>query len=162
MPSSPTILCIDDNAAGLFIRKLLLEAKGFQILTAPDGRTGLAVAQRESVDAVLLDYKMPGMDGAEVAAQLRAKHPKLPIVMLSGFPHELPQSLQGIIDGSVVKGDPVEKLIQELERVTGNKAKPPVDQATTIEETRKAVEKAKDLVQDSTKIRRKLGERRKQ
>ncbi len=161
MPSPPVILCIDDNAAGLFTRKLLLEAKGFHILTAPDGPAGLAIVAREPVDAVLLDYKMPGMNGAEVAHRLRATHPNLPILVLSGFPHELPESLLAIIDGSVVKGDPLEKLIQQLERVTGCKAKPPVDQPATLQEIRKAMERAKGLVQDSNQLRRKFGERKK-
>lgn len=161
MPSPPVILCVDDNAAGLFTRKLLLEAKGFRILTASDGPTGLAIVDREPVDAVLLDYKMPGMDGDEVARRLRSTHPNIPIVMLSGFPHELPETLVARIDGSVVKGDPLENLIQELERVTGSKAKPPIDQPATLEGTRRAMERAKDLVQDSSRLSRKYGQRRK-
>jgi CheY-like chemotaxis protein len=113
------VLCIDDNDSGLNIRKLLLQSRGFRVLVAQDGPTGLAIVEGEHVDAVILDYKMPGMDGEEVATRLRHRHPHIPILLLSGFPGSVPESLLSIVDGFVEKGQPAARLIAEVERLTG-------------------------------------------
>ena len=71
--SRPVILCIDDEELGLEIRKLVLERQGFTVLTARDGHTGLTIFDTHQVDAVVLDYAMPGMDGGQVATILRQR-----------------------------------------------------------------------------------------
>jgi CheY-like chemotaxis protein len=112
------VLCIDDNDYGLKIRKLLLESRGFRVLTAADGPTGLGIVTREHVDVIVLDYRMPDMDGEEVAMRLRTQHPEIPILLLSGFRAEIPDSLLSIVDGFVQKGEPAPRLIAEVERLT--------------------------------------------
>jgi CheY-like chemotaxis protein len=114
------ILCIDDNRTGLSIRKLLLESKGFVVRTASDGPSGLQVASREAIDAVILDYGMPEMDGEEVAKRLRAVRPEMPILLLSGFRGLIPESLLAIVDGFVEKGQSAELLLSEVERIAGS------------------------------------------
>ena len=52
---------------------------------ASDGREGLAEIERERPDLVVLDFIMPGMSGAEVARQIRAKLPEQPILFVSGY-----------------------------------------------------------------------------
>lgn len=118
MPGQIVILCIDDNQAGLATRRLLLESRGFAVRTAADGRSGLEIARQEPVHAVILDYKMPGMDGEEVAQHLRALHPHIPILLLSGFPGLVPESMLAIVDSFVEKGRPAALLIAEIERLT--------------------------------------------
>ena len=81
----PTILCIDDIPQVLLSRKALLETRGYEVLTADDGPCGIEVARRYPINAVLLDYDLPGMMGDEVAVILKREHPKLPIVILTGF-----------------------------------------------------------------------------
>jgi CheY-like chemotaxis protein len=117
------VLCIDDNRPGLEIRKQLLEAKGFRVITAQDGASGLEIASREEIDAVILDYRMPGVDGGEVAARLREKRQDIPILLLSGFTGTIPDSLLSIVDSFVEKGRPSAHLIAELERITGSRDK---------------------------------------
>lgn len=118
MPNQTVILCIDDNQAGLAVRQLLLESKGFVVRTATNGWSGLEIARNETVHAVVLDYKMPEMDGEEVAKHLRALHPHIPILLLSGFPGLVPESMLAIVDGFVEKGQPAALLIEEIERLT--------------------------------------------
>jgi CheY-like chemotaxis protein len=112
------VLCIDDNDYGLKIRKLLLESRGFRVLTAAGGPAGLEIMMREHVDIIVLDYRMPDMDGEEVAMRLRTQHPRIPILLLSGFRGEIPESLFSIVDGFVEKGEPAPRLIAEVERLT--------------------------------------------
>ncbi len=65
-----TILCIDDQWSGLIGRKMLLENNGYEVLEATGGTEGLRLFLSHSVDAVVLDYQMPGMNGDMVAAKM--------------------------------------------------------------------------------------------
>src|SRR5688500_20284733 len=61
-----------------------LEYQGYQFVGAASGQEGLALIDRDPPDLVFLDIKMPGMDGLEVLDQIKAKHPEVPVVMVSG------------------------------------------------------------------------------
>jgi two-component system nitrogen regulation response regulator NtrX len=82
--SKPRILVIDDEAAIRDSLKMILEYEDYQFVGAVSGQDGLAAVQRERPDAVLLDIKMPGMDGMEVLRKLHAIDETLPIIMISG------------------------------------------------------------------------------
>ncbi|WP_410969203.1 response regulator, partial [Salmonella sp. SAL04284] len=73
---------------------------------------------QEPVNAVILDYKMPGMDGEEVAKLLRARHPNIPILLLTGFSGSVPESLLSMVDSFIEKGRPAALLVAEVERLT--------------------------------------------
>ena len=66
----PRVLCIDDFKPGLETRRVFLEQFGFQVLTASSGMEGLRLMKENHVDAVVLDYRMPEMDGHEVALRI--------------------------------------------------------------------------------------------
>ena len=83
MPKS-RILVIDDEAAIRDSLRMTLEYEGYEFIGAATGQEGLALAEREAPDLVLLDIKMPGMDGLEVLDRLRAMNEALPVVMISG------------------------------------------------------------------------------
>jgi two-component system nitrogen regulation response regulator NtrX len=78
------ILVIDDEAAIRDSLRMILEYEDYQFLGAGSGQDGLAVVQRERPDLVLLDIKMPGMDGMEVLRKLHVMDETLPVVMISG------------------------------------------------------------------------------
>src|SRR5688500_18665679 len=82
MPSR--ILVIDDEPAIRDSLRMILEYEDYQFVGAASGQEGLAVVQRDRPDLVLLDIKMPGMDGMEVLRKLRALDETLPVVMISG------------------------------------------------------------------------------
>src|SRR3954467_4230991 len=83
MPKS-RILVIDDEAPIRDSLKMTLEYEGYEFVGAATGQEGLALVERESPDLVLLDVKMPGMDGLEVLDRLRAMNEALPVVVVSG------------------------------------------------------------------------------
>src|SRR5881394_1243980 len=78
------ILVIDDEAAIRDSLRMTLEYEGYEFIGAATGQEGLALAERESPDLVLLDVKMPGMDGLEVLDRLRSMNDGIPIVVISG------------------------------------------------------------------------------
>lgn len=84
-----TILIIDDEAGYRDWLRFELEGPEFSVLTAAGGREGLAVLERETVDAVVTDMKMPGMNGLEIVAAIKKSRPKLPIILITGYSHTL-------------------------------------------------------------------------
>ena len=80
----PRILVIDDEGAIRDSLKMILEYEDYQFVGAATGQEGIAAVQRERPDLVLLDIKMPGMDGLEVLRKLHALDETLPVVMISG------------------------------------------------------------------------------
>ena len=83
MPKS-RILVIDDESAIRDSLKMTLEYNGYDFIGAATGQEGLALAERDAPDLVLLDIKMPGMDGMDVLGRLRSINEALPVVMISG------------------------------------------------------------------------------
>jgi two-component system nitrogen regulation response regulator NtrX len=83
MPKS-RVLVIDDEAAIRDSLRMTLEYAGYEFIGAATGQEGLALAEREMPDVVLLDIKMPGMDGMDVLTRLRAMGEATPVVMISG------------------------------------------------------------------------------
>ncbi len=84
MKPKRTILCVDDNEQALSIRKVMLETRGYRVMTCTSGEDALAKFQHGGVDLVLSDVIMPGMDGAELVARIKASSPQTPAILLSG------------------------------------------------------------------------------
>src|SRR5437879_8588622 len=80
-----TLLCVDDNQSSLNICKIILEDFGYKVLTASSGRDGIEVFALNAVDAVILDYLMPEMNGELVAAAMKRTNTRNPLLMLSGL-----------------------------------------------------------------------------
>jgi two-component system NtrC family response regulator len=80
-----TILAIDDDDSLRRVVEYNLAEEGYRVITAADGRSGLEAYQRQPVDVVLTDIRMPGMEGIELLARLKAMQPELPVIMLTAF-----------------------------------------------------------------------------
>lgn len=83
------ILCVDDEQNPLTLRKLVLQRAGYEVLTATSAQEALELVASRKLDLVLSDHLMPGVHGTELAEQIKAKHPKLPVILVSGV-NELP------------------------------------------------------------------------
>ncbi|QNI34176.1 response regulator [Alloacidobacterium dinghuense] len=114
MTTPYTVLCVDDEALGLQIRRALLEMAGFKVLTALDGKSALVIFEDHTIHAVLLDYIMPGMDGGRVAAAMRTIKPTVPILLHSACV-DLPQETIELVDATLPKGEGPESLISRLQ-----------------------------------------------
>jgi len=78
------ILVIDDEESIRSLLDTLLVRKGYEVVTASNGRKGLEFFRREHPDAVVLDLKMPEMDGLMVLKAIRSLDQKLPVIILTG------------------------------------------------------------------------------
>ena len=80
------ILIVDDDSAMQLTIRLLLERAGHRVVTADDGRKGLAQFQAGDFDLLFVDIFMPGMDGFETMRMVHQQKPETPIIVISGQP----------------------------------------------------------------------------
>lgn len=82
-----TILLIEDNEQNSYLVTYLLEARGYAVISASDGTSGIAVANKLQACLILLDIQLPLMDGYQVAAELRkvSALDKVPIVAVTSY-----------------------------------------------------------------------------
>lgn len=93
MSQRHSILVVDDE---LLIRDLLYDFfkdHGWDISIAENGEKALEVMESKNIDLVLSDVKMPEMDGLDLSRKLRESYPKIPVVLMTGYP-----SVDSVID----------------------------------------------------------------
>ena len=112
-PATHLVLIVDDETVGIEVRRMLLERAGYRVLTALDGPSGIALFADQPVEAVVLDFAMPGMNGGEVARTLRSIKPHVPILMLSAYT-SLPPEVAAAVDLSMTKGEGAPALLKKL------------------------------------------------
>ena len=118
-----TILCIDDHWNGLIGRKMLLEQNGYEVLEASGGDEGLKLFLSRNVDAVVVDYQMPGMNGDVVAEKIKRINSHVPIMLLSAY-GPLPKSKLRSVDSFLTKSQPPKILLSTLQGLLGDQQKP--------------------------------------
>jgi CheY-like chemotaxis protein len=118
-----TILCIDDHWNGLIRRKMLLEQSGYEVLEASGGDEGLKLFRSRPVDAVVLDYQMPGMNGDVVAAKMKSINSQVPIMLLSAY-GPLPKNKLTSVDSFLSKSQPPNILLTALREMLSDRPKP--------------------------------------
>ena len=100
-----TILCVEDNEQVLSLRKFMLETRGYRVLamtTAAAALEHLEGAMPGSIDLLLADLMMPGMDGNELVRRAKQLHPSLPTMLVSGMVSNFDRA--GAADAFLPKG----------------------------------------------------------
>jgi len=82
--SAMQILLVDDEERFLSTSKLLLEKRGIDVATAANGPDALKILSERGIDVVILDVKMPGMDGVAVLQRVKQDYPLVEVIMLTG------------------------------------------------------------------------------
>jgi len=78
------LLLVDDEERFLATTKILLERRGASTLTAISGPEALKILDDEDIDVVILDVKMPEMDGVEILRRMKKKYPSVEVILLTG------------------------------------------------------------------------------
>jgi len=85
MTTQARFLVVDDDPVVAKSIDRVLSGKGYAVITASDGPEALEKLAHEKYDAVFADIRMPGMDGIEMTARIKASQPWLPVVIVTGF-----------------------------------------------------------------------------
>jgi two-component system, OmpR family, response regulator CpxR len=84
MKPKRTILCVDDNEQSLSIRKVMLETRGYRVVSCTSGQEALERFGKGGIDLVLTDLLMPGVDGNQLIDEIKTASPHTPAILISG------------------------------------------------------------------------------
>jgi len=112
---SSLVLCVDDDYAIRDLYQSALATYGHSVLAAGNGHQALQIFQNKhhDIDAAILDYDMPGMNGFELAVRLKSYAPHLPILMISGYYPDL-DDMTPFVDITIGKGVPIMSIVGYL------------------------------------------------
>jgi len=117
---APRILIVDDYPDALDVWGLYLSAAGFDVLTAPDGRSAFSQAVSEKPDLIVMDLELPGKSGYEVARELKAREDtrEIPLIAATGYSHakQLDLARSSGFSSVIVKPCDPQALLNEIAR----------------------------------------------
>jgi CheY-like chemotaxis protein len=108
-PDRQLVLCIDDDRVALRVRKLLLASAGYEVLVAESAEAGFDILKENAVDLVVADHFLSAKTGTEIAREMKAVKPNVPILIVSAAA-ERPSGLE-FADGFVPKGEAPDALL---------------------------------------------------
>lgn len=124
MEQAGIILVVDDSPEILRLTQKLLNKMGWGVLLASSGEEALEIVKvRDNIDAVFLDLAMPGQDGGETLATIRQIHPRLPVIIMSGFnpldfmEQAVLKETQGFL-GKPFSPEKLERILDNLGRIS--------------------------------------------
>ena len=119
MLDAPRLLVVDDEEVICQGCRRIFSPEGFQVDTSNDPREGLSLAAENDYAVVLLDFKMPGMDGIELLGELRKVRPDVPVIFITGYP-SIPDAASAMRLGAadyVTKPFAPKEIVQAVQRV---------------------------------------------
>ena len=115
------VLCVDDEPALLRVYKDELSEEGYEVILARDGKEALAVLSKENVQAVILDIRMPQMDGLEALVVMLGKNRTIPVILHTAYPEYKENLIAWGAEAFVTKSDDLSELKQTIREVLHRK-----------------------------------------
>ena len=146
------ILLVDDEERFLETTQKLLVRKGYKILTAGSGTEALQILASQTIHVVILDVKMPGMDGLEVLKQIKMLHPLVEVIMLTGH-GTVESAVDGMKSGAtdfLVKPTDVEILIQKAEEAFEKRKN--LEEKIRMAQSRSFMKSPREILRESQKF----------
>lgn len=94
------VLIIDDEKGMRWALEKALQSEGYDVITVDNGFDGITVLDQAPVSLILLDYKMPDLDGLETLLKIKQNHPDIPVIFMTAF-SSMPTALEAIKRGAV-------------------------------------------------------------
>jgi FixJ family two-component response regulator/glycine cleavage system H lipoate-binding protein len=118
MSDNPKLLVVDDESSICQACRRVFTRQGFDVEESCDPHAGLALAEKNDYAAVLLDIKMPTMDGIEFLEALRTKKPTVPVIFMTGYP-SVPTATSAVrlgASGYIMKPFTPEEITQAVQK----------------------------------------------
>jgi len=124
MKPKRTILCVDDNEQALSHRKIMLETRGYRVVSFSRGEHAVERFKQGGIDLVITDMAMPGLDGPQLIAAVKSISPQTPAILISSkvriYDHES-QADVFLAKGMYAPADLLERIRLLLVRKRGPK-----------------------------------------
>lgn len=131
--AKPMVLVIEDDDNQRLLYEEELRYGGYEVVTAKSGPDGLAALREQSVDVVLLDIAMPGMDGIEALGKILDINNELPVILNTAYSSYKDDFMTWAAEAYVVKSSDLTELFRTLREVLGKRGieapLPPSDEA---------------------------------
>ena len=111
------ILCVDDEPALLRIYRDELSEEGHEVILARDGKEALGLLSAENPHVVILDIRMPNMDGLEALVALLGKNHTFPVILHSAYPEYKESFIAAGADAFVLKGSDLAELKRAIREI---------------------------------------------
>jgi DNA-binding response OmpR family regulator len=111
------IMCVDDDASLLTLYQEELAEEGYKVIVARNGKEAVTLFSRENPNLVILDIRMPEMDGITALNALLGKNRQVPIIFNTAYPQYKENFMTWGADAYVVKSPDLSELKQTIQRV---------------------------------------------
>jgi DNA-binding response OmpR family regulator len=115
------ILIIEDNENERLLYKEELEKEGYEVLTASSGKEGLSFIEKEKLDLIILDLRMPEMDGLEVLGKILSKRKNLPVIIYTSYSQYRNNFLSWAADAYIIKSSDMVELKNKIREILRDK-----------------------------------------
>lgn len=111
------ILVVDDEEGIRLLYKEELEEEGYEVALASNGEAALERLDESNIDLVLLDIKMPGIDGVEVLRRIKERWKTLPVVLCTAYPHYKQEFGTWASEAYIVKSSDLRELKEKIREI---------------------------------------------
>ena len=143
------MMLVDDEERFLSTTKKLLVRKGYDALTAISGIEALEILKSHNVDVVILDVKMPGMDGITVLKEIKRRFPVVEVIMLTGHA-TVDSAVDGLKSGAtdyLMKPTDINNLIEKAEEAFEKKQR--LEEKIRVAQTRRFMKSPREIIKES-------------
>lgn len=111
------LLVVDDEPNIRLLYEAEFEAEGYEILLATSGPEAIEKVEKESPDLVIMDIRMPGMDGIEAMGEILSRDNQLPVIINSAYSHYKENFMSWSADAYVVKSSDLTELKEKVKEL---------------------------------------------
>ncbi|MBW1707559.1 MAG: response regulator [Deltaproteobacteria bacterium] len=143
------MMLVDDEERFLSTTQKLLSKKGYDVITASTGAEALEKLRLNSIHVVILDVKMPGMDGIETLKAIKRTYPLVEVIMLTGHA-TVESAVDGLHSGAtdyLMKPTDVKDLIRKAEDAFGKRQI--LEEKIRVAQTRSSMKSPREIIRDT-------------
>jgi DNA-binding NtrC family response regulator len=143
------MMLVDDEERFLFTTQKLLSKKGYEVLTAKSGSEALENLRLHNIHVVVLDVKMPGMDGIETLNAIKKAYPLVEVIMLTGHA-TVESAIDGLKSGArdyLMKPTDVNELLEKAEEAFARRRR--LEERIRVAQTRSFMKSPREIIKDT-------------
>ncbi|MBU1344364.1 MAG: response regulator [Proteobacteria bacterium] len=144
------IMLVDDEERYLQTTKKLIEKKGVEVLTAQSGKQALELLKIKNIHVVILDVKMPGMDGNETLKAIKTLYPLVEVIMLTGHA-TVDSAIDGLKSGAcdyLMKPADIDEILEKA--IAAFEKRQKIEEKIRIAQGKKYMRSPREILKDDT------------